>query len=187
MGQKDCFFGECARNAKNAGSDFNAIPQFVLDVDSWLTARINHFDNGAVVAERRGAAELRYCGENVFHGPLLRRDFESLVVKEFAFSILGFGDAISNQHQPVSRMQAVAVALIRSVRKKADWQIAVRWANDLAATNQQRRNVPTIDVFQFSITTQPRNNHGGVLLANMFAGEKSVSRRNNLGQRSMRD
>ena len=61
-----------------------------------LFAGVGHLDHGAVVTERRAAAEFGNRGENFCHGSALGRDLQALVVEEFAFGIFGFGYSIGD-------------------------------------------------------------------------------------------
>ena len=119
--------------------------------------------------------------------PLAGGDFEALVVEEFAFGIFGFSHAVGDQDQAVPGVQAVAVAFVHRVRQQADGQTSVRGADDLAAADQQRRNVAAVYVFEFAVAAQAGDDHGRVFFTDALAGEEAIGGIDNLRQRHARD
>src|SRR5215470_43504 len=130
---------------------------------TWLLfPGINHFHHRAIVAQGRAAAELRNRRENVVHGSALGSELKALVIKEFAFSIFGFCNAVGHQNQSVTGMQAIAIALIDGIGEQANWQATVRRPNDLPTADQTRRNMAAVHVFEFAVAPQERDYHRGI-------------------------
>src|SRR2546430_7830681 len=96
---------------------------------------IKQFHYRAVIAERSAATKVGHRREDIFEGSAFRSDvLQTLVIEKVATSIFCFGDAIGNQHQSITRMHIVVVALVSGIRQQPDRQVAVRGTDRLVIT-----------------------------------------------------
>src|SRR5208283_3609172 len=76
-----------------------------------LAAGVGQFYYGAIVVERGALAKIGDGGEHVLHRSALPGHlFEAFAVKHISAGVLGFGDAIGHQDQPIPRPHLAAVA-----------------------------------------------------------------------------
>jgi hypothetical protein len=59
----------------------------------------------------------------------------------------------------------------------------MRWPEHFVATDPHRWNVSAVDVFQIAVVAQAGDDHGRVLLADVFVGEEAIDCGDDLGER----
>src|SRR5579863_1892930 len=141
---------------------------------SLILARVDHFNNGAVIVERCATTECGDGSENILHRSLLGCGFETLVVKELPDSIFGLCDAVGDQNQAVAVVKIAAITFIGRARQQAYRKVTVRGPNDFATADHQGLDVAAVDVLQLTIFAQSGQHQRGVLFSDVFVSKEVI-------------
>src|SRR6266581_8311363 len=118
--------------------------------NSVVCARVAHFHDRAIVAQRISRAEFGHGGKNSFQRRRLGgRGFQTEVLKKISHRIFRFRDAVGDQDKAVARLHLAGSALESRIGQQAHRHIAMRRTDHFSAADQQWRHMAAIYVFQF--------------------------------------